>query len=506
MTLTAPSSSSSAVDVAVFGIDPGADWISTPDHRRIGQLHVGLVLIMAAAAAVVGVVVHGAVGDLFTLSASGRSSIVALLGAHENAWGVLIGLPLWIAVGSLVVPGQIGAPRMAFPRMQSLSLWGWVVGATTFVSAYLVQDGPPAFLVTSSSPLTANGTVANKATDLLLASLILVSLATLAGAVNLLVTIVTERRSGLAFGDMRPFSWSVFVTSAVMLIAIPPFVAGLFLVYLDQHFGGTLFSSEGSQLVWVHMVWMWGRPEALLIALPAVGMVADVVVSRTGRPVVGGPVVNWLILAAGVLSLGIWTGGSSIASAAVVPTSRWVTGLVLVPLGLVLLLVLGSLRGGLKPGPSLLYVLGVIVALGAGAILIAVAAARTVSGDGIQFFQFGVTNLVVFGAALLGATGVLVEHAKEGVGSALSKAGSGLAGLALIGGVLLSGIALAVGALVDSTATKQTFQTLNVVAAVGKALIAVGSLSFAAALVGSVVLATRLNRRPVPAATIEGVA
>ncbi len=503
MTLTAPSSTSSAVDAAMFGNDPGADWISTPDHRRIGQLHVGLVLIMVAAAAVVGVVVHGAVGDLFSLSASGRSSITALLSAHENAWGVLIGLPLWIAVGSLVVPGQIGASRMAFPRMQSLSLWGWLVGATTFVSSFLVQDGPPTFLVTSSAPLTANGTVANKATDLLLASLILVSLATLAGAVNLLVTIVTERRAGLAFGDIRPFSWSVFVTSAVMLIAVPTFVAGLFLVYLDQHFGGTLFSSEGSQLVWVHMVWMWGRPESLLIALPAVGMVADVAVGRTGRALIGGPVVNWLILVAGVLTLGIWTGGSSIATAAVVPTSRWVTGLVLVPLGLVLLLVLGSLRGGLKPGPSLLYVLGVIAAIGAGAIVIAVAAARTVSGDGVQFFQFGVTNLVVFGAALLGATGALVEHARESVGSELSKAGSGLAGLALIGGVLLSGVSLAVAAMVDST---NTIQTLNVVAAIGKALIAVGSLSVAATLLGSVVTAGRLNRRPSRVASIEGVA
>ena len=148
MTLSAPSSTSSAVDAALFGTDQAAaDWISTADHRRIGQLHVGFVLAMAAAAAVVGGVVHGAVGDVFTLSASGRSSIGALLAAHENAWGVLVGLPLWIAVGSLVVPGQIGASRMAFPRLQSASLWGWVVGASTFVSAFFVEDGPPAVLV-----------------------------------------------------------------------------------------------------------------------------------------------------------------------------------------------------------------------------------------------------------------------------------------------------------------------------------------------------------------------
>lgn len=482
MTLTAPSSTSSAVDSAVFGNDvAAADWISTADHRRVGQLHLGFVLAMAAAAAVVGFVVHGSLGDLFTLSASGRSSLDALFAAHENAWSVLVGLPLWIAIGSLVVPGQIGAGRMAFPRLQSLSLWGWVFGAATFVSASLVENGPSTFTVTSSAAATASGP-ANKATDLLLASLILVTLATLAGALNLVATVVTERRPGLTFGALRPLTWSIFVTSALLLITLPAFIAGLFLVYLDQHFGGTLFTAEGSQHVWVHLVWMWGRPEAFLIGIPAAGVVADVIVARTGRPLLGGSVANWLILAAAALSLGVWTGGDAIASAVVVPTSRIVTGLVLIPLGLLLLVVIGSVRGGLRPNVSLLFALGVILALATGAVLVAVAGAKDVVGGNSAFFGFGLTNLVVFGVGIIGAAGALVEHAPDIYGRPLIPAGAGLAGLALIAGVLLSGVGPAVAAFSDST---DTLQNMNVVAAAGKALVAAGAVLLIVSIVGS---------------------
>ncbi len=488
MTLTAPTSTSPAVDSAVFGIDDpfeavrADDWVAATDASRTGQLHVGLLAAIIALAGALGVAVHGSLAGWWTLGdQSSRFGMDSLFALHQNLWAVSIAMPLWIAVATMIVPGQIGATRTAFPRLANMSLWGWLVGTALLITASLVNDGPQLVHLLTPTAVKATAGQAPRATDIALAAIMLVTLATLAGAINLVATILTERADGTKLSTLRPFSWSVLVTMGMAAVTTPVFLAGTFLVYLDQHFGGQLFSSGGgANRVWIHTIWLMGRPEAVLLAIPAVGAVADVIVHRTGKTLVGGGAANGLISVAAATSLFMWAGLDLIGNSVTPPYARWGNGLILIPLFLLLLLLAGSARGGLQPDVSLLGALGVILAIVAGAgLTIAVVAAPKGNVKNPLATQFGLPNLLVFGLVLLGAFTMIVEHAASVYGKSLPKPLAGLALLAILGGVLLSGAALAGG--VFSAATSQG---PHAGAAIGKALIAGGAALLILSLLG----------------------
>ncbi len=491
MTLTS-THTSPAVEAAVSAGVNVDDWVSTADHRQIGQLHLGFVLGAVLAAAGLGVAVHGSVAGWFTLPTTGNGSLAAVAALHHNLWAVAIAMPLWVAIGTLVVPGQIGANRLAFPRMASVSLWGWVVGVATLVAASLVGDGPTTFNILAATPLTGTQGPANRATDLAIASLMLISFATLAGAVNLVATIATERQPGTKLGSLNPFSWSIFVTMAIAVVSTAAFLAGLFLIYLDLHVGGQMFAIGGADRVWVHLLFLYGRPETVLIALPAIGAVAAIVVGRTGRPLVGGSVPNTLIAVAGALSLTVWGGREFLAGSLIQPYSRFWVRLVLIPLFLLLLIILGSVRGGLKPDVSLLFALGVVLSIAVGALFTIILWTRDLTEAKAAAAQNGLPNLLIFGVGLLGAFGIVVEEAQRAYGKSFPKGGSSLAGLALLAGVLLSGAGLAAGSFSDNA------KNANASAAIGKGLIAGG-----AALLILTIFGTGFGRRS-PASASAG--
>ncbi len=489
MTLTAPTSTSQAADAAVFGVaDPfGAvqadDWVATVDSGRTGQLHLGLLSAVVALAGGLGVAVHGQLADWWTLSTSdSRFDIASLFALHQNLWAVCIAMPLWIAVAAMVVPRQIGATRSAFPRLGTFALWGWLVGTALLIVASLVEDGPQVVDLGGNLAVTATAGQAPRATDIALAAMMLVTLATLAGAINLVATILTERTPGTKLSTMRPFSWSVLVTMSLAVLTTPVFMAGLFLLYLDQHFGGQLFASGvGADRIWVHAIWLMGRPEAVLLAIPAVGAVADVVVHRTGKTLLGGGAANGLIAAAAASSLLLWTGREFVATSATPPYARWWYGVVLVPLFLLLLLIVGSVRGGIKPDVSLLGALGIVLSIVAGAVFV-IAIVATPNSDINEseqvFAQLGLPNLLVFGLVLIGAFTMVVEHSGSVYGKAIPKPIGTLLLLDILGGVLLAGAGLTAGVFGGGDAPQ-------IAAAIGKALIAAGALLLVLALLGS---------------------
>ncbi len=489
MTLTAPTSTSQAADAAVFGVaDPfGAvqadDWVATVDSGRTGQLHLGLLSAVVALAGGLGVAVHGQLAEWWTLNTSdSRFGIASMFALHQNLWAVSIAMPLWIAVAAMVVPRQIGATRSAFPRLGTFALWGWVVGTALLITASLVEDGPQLVDVGGNLAATATAGQAPRATDIAIAAMMLVTLATLAGAINLVATILTERAVGTKLSTLRPFSWSVLVTMSLAVITTPVFLAGLFLLYLDQHFGGQLFASGvGADRIWVHAIWLMGRPEAVLLAVPAVGAVADVVVHRTGKTLLGGGAANGLIGAAAGLSLLLWTGREYVASSATPPYARWWYALVLVPLFMLLLLIVGSVRGGIKPDVSLLGALGIVLSIVAGAVfVIAIVATpnRNITESEQQFAQLGLPNLLVFGLVLIGAFTMVVEHSGPVYGKSLPKPVATLVLLEILGGVLLTGAGLTAGVFGGGRGP-------HIAAAIGKALIAGGALLLVLALLGS---------------------
>ena len=484
MTLTASPNATTAVDEAAFaGIaDASRDnWFTTTDHRCLARLMFAFVFIFLLAGLVVGVLVRGELIDAGqTLFKDGDRwfTLPRAFSAHVTLMVGLVVAPIWIALGTLVVPRQVGSARLAFPRLQAFVLWGYVVGGAALITSYVVGDGPP-LVNMAGGPLDFAGS-GNKATDLLLASLMLLAVVSIAAAVNFVATVITQRRPGLRIDQVRPFTFAMFVTSGITLIATPVHLAGLFLVYLDTHFRSTLFTATGSERVWTHMVWFFGRPEAMLMVLPALGVIGDLVINRTGRALLGGPVAHYLATLFGAATLLVWSADERLATTALLPTGHWTAVALLIPAGLLGLLWLGSLAAG-KPTPdaSLLFVLGFLLLFGLGLVNIVIAIITKV--DGGSAWIVGNSHVLIFGAPLLAAVAAVHEWAPVAWGRRLTQGLTGLCALAVIGGVAVQGLANYILGYRDAPALEvelsdTSWKSLHILSGIGGVLLLAGAL------------------------------
>ena len=463
---------------------PGGTILTTADHRRVGALFVGFALLFLLAG--------GIVGGLLQVELAGSgvqvtgNAFARLFSLHATVTPLLFLAPLWVGLATAVIPGQIGAGNLAFPRLQSFALWTYVVGGGVVVAGYIVGS-PRGAGLSLSQPIRVAGASAT-ATDLWISGLALVAIAALLAAVNLLATIVTQRGEGTSFASLPLFSWATFATSAVLVIAIPTFLGGLALLYLDQHFGGSFFAvgTRGGQQVWQHLLWLFGRPEVYLLTLPGLGVASEIVEAQTGKPLINRNVAMGALGAFAVLSLGAWAAGASASTAVVLPTYSVLTALVAAPAGVLVLLWLGTMRDGRpKPHVTLLYVAAYLVLVLFGVANTIIAA--VVKVDAGTAWSTGHLHVVVLGAPVLLAFAAVHHYAPRIWGRALHQGMGGLEALLLLGGFLVMGLADYLlgydGApwhVADLVNPKGSWLNLEKLGTAGAALVLLGTLVFVA--------------------------
>jgi cytochrome c oxidase subunit I len=458
MSITASPATSAAVDQAAFGddaLDAVESWVATTDHQRLGRIHLGATLLAGTVGAVLMAFVgqrldaalRGALGTGSWLGESDAAgfSFSRIFNAAQTGLVVVVAVPMFLALASIVVPRQIGASRLAFPRLHSFVVWSYLMGAALYITSFLLVTGPPTVNIFGSSANLITGKQANKATDLFIGALALITISTLLGFINIFTTVLTHRRAGLSLNLVRPFTWASFVTAAVSIITIPAHLSGLLLLFIDQHFGGTFGSTEGSELVWSHLIRFTSRPDMYLLLIPVLGLVGEIIVSRTGRSLLGGPAASYLVGGAGALSLFAWLGGGTAVDTFLQPTNRWFTSLVVIPVALLVLVWLGSLAGGFKPDVSLLGALGVPLLLVLAAVNVLVAAARGL--DGLSqgpVWTIGQVFLLAIALPVVAGVFGIAELAPLALGRSLPKPIAGLAGLSALGGAVLGSVGIAI--------------------------------------------------------------
>jgi cytochrome c oxidase subunit I len=462
---------------------PADSWLTTADHKRLGLLFVYLSLLFLVAGGVVGIILRAHLAEPSSNILSDESYF-RLFSAHATLMTMLFLAPMWVGLATYLVPLQIGANRLALPRLHAFSLWLYLAGGGCLVTSYII--GPPVGLgITGSLPLPITPDGTNQATKLWIASLALVAIAALISSINLVVTPLSLRTEGMTMLRLPAFTWASLVTGFITLISTPVFLAGLLLLYLDQRYGGSFFDTgtKGSQIIWQHTVWLFGRPEIYLLTLPALGAASDIVATHARRPLLEHRAAIVLLGAFGVLSLGAWAAGDKVANAVVLPTYSVAASLVVAPLGLLLLLWLGTLAQG-RPRfhVSLLFVAGYVLLLVVGAGNVVAAAVKTVNGG--TAWSVGHLHIVAFGAPTLVAVGALYHWAPKLWGRKLSAGLGSLVFLTMFGGFLVMGLSSYLlgydGApgLVPAVGNTSNWQTLNRVAAAGGALVLLGTLLF----------------------------
>ncbi len=435
MTLTETRPETVADEGARPAVNMLGNWITTADHKRLGLLF----LYGGALSAVAGCVAAAlfqlpGVGDSVNAWTQGGSRVASI----ATTTALLIGVPaLWIGLATYVVPLQIGATRLALPRLHSLALWLFAGGGVLVTIGYLADRSLlNSFAAGAPARLTGR---ASDATELLLAGLAIVTVATFLAALDLVVTLLTRRAPGLRVALLPTFSWSVLGTASVLVLSAPAFLAGLVLLYYDRHYGGSLLSSPGGLRIWSHELWVLGRPEALVFAVSGAGLFSDVVATATRRPLVGDGVARAAAAAAGPLTLLVWMGrASTVTSSPFAPIATVPAVLIGLPVLLSVLTWLGSLRAGVRANPALVFAVVYLLLAGVAAVMIVVGAIVDVDTPAkVEAFHNGNVALLCLGLPLVAVTGGVVHWSPKLWGRTTSAGLAGLQALALLAGIVL---------------------------------------------------------------------
>jgi len=240
---------------------------------------------------------------------------------HGTIMVFLAIVPLaFAAFGNYVVPLQIGAPDMCFPRVNMASYQCFFLGGVVMFASFFIPGGAAQAGWTSYSPLST--TIPTDGQTYWLIGMVLLITSSLLGAVNFIATIIQLRAPGMTWMRLPWFVWTQFVTAFILLLAFPPLEAAGLMQLVDKVLGTSFFlptglmtsggadladvSGGGSPLLWQHLFWFLGHPEVYVLILPAMGIVAEVIANNTRKPLWGYRSLVYSVLAVGFISFIVW--------------------------------------------------------------------------------------------------------------------------------------------------------------------------------------------------------
>jgi cytochrome c oxidase subunit 1 len=335
------------------------DWLTTTDHKKIGILYFFNSLGFFAIGGILALLLRTELARPGTqfLSPHAYNQVFT---EHGTLMIFLFVFPMLAGFGNFLVPLQIGALDMAFPRINALSFWLLPVGGLTILSGFLVKGGAGASGWTGFAPLSVQG---GSGMDLWDLGLLIVGTSSLLGAINFLVTIVRMRAPGMTMMRIPAFCWAVLATSLLAVLAIPVFTAALLMLLAERHLGTVFFDAShgGSPLIWQHAFWFFGHPEVYMLILIAWGIVSEVIPVFSGKPLYGyrGVVLSFLMVTA--LSFTVWAHHMFATGAVELPFFSITTELISLPTGVLFFMWLGTMwKGKLRFEPPMLFAIGFI--------------------------------------------------------------------------------------------------------------------------------------------------
>ena len=253
-----------------------ASWLVTVDHKRIGILYIVTSGIFFLAGGLMAVLMRTqlaqADGDFLT-----RDSYNEVMTMHGTTMVFLVVVPILAGFGNFLVPLMIGARDMAFPRLNALSYWLFLFGGVILMLSFFAAGGAAKSGWTAYPPLSLQD--AGNGQDLWILGLHILTLSSLAGAINFIVTIVNMRTQGMSWTRMPLFIWAIGTYAVLLLAVLPTLSAGLTLLLLDRQAGTNFFAPDagGNAVLYQHVFWFFGHPEVYIMILPAFGMISEII-------------------------------------------------------------------------------------------------------------------------------------------------------------------------------------------------------------------------------------
>jgi cytochrome c oxidase subunit I len=280
------------------------DYLTTVDHKKIAILYLiagGLFFLMGGVEALF-IRIQLAVPNNDFVSAGLYNEILTM---HGTTMIFLAAMPLVFAMMNAVVPIQIGARDVAFPFLNSLGFWLFFFGGLFLNLSWFLGGAPDAGWTSYASLSLASP---GHGIDFYVLGLQISGLGTLIGGINFLVTIVNMRAPGMTYMRMPLFTWTTFVTSALILFAFPPLTVGLIFMMMDRLFGGNFFDPAlgGNTVIWEHLFWIFGHPEVYILVLPAFGIFSEIFATFSRKRLFGYSSMVFATVLIGFLGFMVW--------------------------------------------------------------------------------------------------------------------------------------------------------------------------------------------------------
>jgi cytochrome c oxidase subunit 1 len=323
-------------------------WITTVDHKRVGILYG----VTAFAFFLIG----GLEALLIRLQLAAPNNRVvsaetfnALFTMHGTTMVFLAVMPASAAFFNYVVPLQIGARDVAFPRLNALSYWIFLFGGL-FLNASFLVGAPPDAGWFGYANLTSRQFSPGLNVDFWLLGLIVLGAASMLAGVNFIVTILNLRAPGMTLMRMPVFVWMTLVVQFLIVLAFPPITVGLIFLMFDRFFGTHFYdvAAGGDLHMWQHLFWIFGHPEVYILILPAMGIVSEVLPTFARKPLFGAPVVIYSGVLIGFFGFGVWSHHMFAAGMGPVADAAFSIGtmIIAVPTGVKIFNWLATLWGG----------------------------------------------------------------------------------------------------------------------------------------------------------------
>src|SRR3954451_13773227 len=339
------------------------NYITSTDHKTIGYLYLITSFIYFLVGGVMALVIRAQLCEPNLAIVPTHEQYNKLFTMHGTIMLLMFATPLFAGFANVIMPLQIGAADVAFPRLNALAYWMYNFGSLIAVSGFFTPQGAANFGWTAYTPLSDVAFSPTLGGNLWVFGLGLSGFSTILGSVNFITTIITMRAPGMTMFRMPIFTWNTLITGLLVIIAFPVLAAALLALGADWVFGAHIYEPElGGAILWQHLFWFFGHPEVYIIALPFFGIITEVIPVFSRKPIFGYRTLVYATIAIAALSVTVWAHHMYVTGAVLLPFFAIMTMLIAVPTGVKIFNWIGTMwRGSVTFETPMVFALGFLV-------------------------------------------------------------------------------------------------------------------------------------------------
>ncbi|WP_345404469.1 cytochrome c oxidase subunit I [Nonomuraea salmonea] len=337
-------------------------WLTSTDHKTIGYMYLIASFLFFALAGLMAMIIRAELVQP-GLQLVSNEAYNQLFTMHGTIMMLLFATPLFAGFANVIMPLQIGAPDVAFPRLNAVSFWLFLFGGLIVVSGFFSAGGAADFGWFAYTPLSHSTFSPTIGGDLWIMGLALSGLGTILGSVNFFTTIIAMRAPGMTMFRMPIFTWNTLLTSMLVLMAFPVLAAALLALEADRKLGTHIYDpANAGAMLWQHLFWFFGHPEVYIIALPFFGIITEVIPVFSRKPVFGYIGLVGATIAISGLSMTVWAHHMYGTGQVLLPFFAFTTFLIAIPTGVKFFNWTGTMwRGHLSFETPMMFAVGFLI-------------------------------------------------------------------------------------------------------------------------------------------------